>query len=96
MNKIIDLIQDELKPVGQLTKDRLGRRVSPATGWRWRTKGVRGVKLPMVLDFGQWCSTEAALTEFLRASSEAGMPAADPPAERDEATTQRLRKAGLL
>ena len=96
MAATIDLETADLVPVVKLVEQRLKRRISPATLWRWRCKGTRGVKLPMVLVFGQWHSTDEALTEFLRASSEAGMPLAGPSAERDPATTRRLKKAGLL
>lgn len=92
----INLETDTPVPVANLTERRLGRRASPPTLWRWRTKGVRGVRLPMVLVFGQWCTTDAVLTEFLRATSEAGMSAPEPPTERSAATERRLRAAGLL
>jgi len=92
----INLETDELIPVSKLVQTRLGRRIAPATLWRWRTKGTRGVRLPMVLVLGSWCSTPKALTEFLRESSEAGMPQPAPPVERDEATNRRLQAAGLV
>lgn len=96
MASTIDLETADLVPVTKLVQQRLKRRISPATTWRWRVRGVRGVKLPMVLVFGQWHSTEEVLTEFLRASSEAGMPQVEPSAERNPATERRLQAAGLL
>ena len=60
----IDLEADELIPIGDLTKKRLGKRVSPATIWRWRLKGVKAggitVKLEAVRVAGVWHTTAAA------------------------------------
>jgi hypothetical protein len=96
----IDLENDELRPVNSLVERRLGRRLSPATIWRWRTKGVRGVRLECYLIAGHWCSTPAALAEFFRASSEAATPveiAVTPIVhERSPAKERRLRAAKLL
>ncbi len=40
LTHLINVECDELIPVTQLVKDRLGKRISPATRWRWIKKGV--------------------------------------------------------
>ena len=100
MKNTIDLETDTLLPVAPLVEGRVGRRISPATLWRWRVKGIHGVRLEAYLVAGVWCSTPAALTAFLRDSSAAAMSGAPKtdgrPRERDPETTRRLQAAGLL
>jgi len=94
MNTLIDLedVADALFPVARLVEQRIGRRISPPTLWRWRTRGIRGVRLECYLIGGVWCTTPAALAD----SSAASLPPVEPPTERDPATTRRLAAAGLL
>jgi len=73
----------------------LPSRPSPATLWRWRTKGVKGIRLVG----GRWTTTTAAIAEFLQAVTARALPAkpGDDPAEgRSDATAAKLRDAGLL
>lgn len=95
----IDIAADRLEPVNEIAKRRLGRRLSPATLWRWATKGVvasdgHRVKLETVKVAGSWHTTEAAFTAFLRAQNP--QPDPDDSNARDPSTERRLRAAGLL
>ena len=92
---------DQLRPVNEIIKARLGKRISPATLWRWRLKGVNGVKLECIRVGGYWFTTDAAFGEFLRAQTEnalaacgAGVP--DAPAERSPEKVRRLQAIGVL
>lgn len=44
-----------------------GRKVHPATIWRWATSGVRGVRLHSRLVGGRRVTTESEIEEFLEA-----------------------------
>lgn len=101
MSTTIDLENDKLVPVNELCRKTLGKRVAPATLWRWLKKGVRGgIKLEAVQAAGVWCSTPAAFAKFLRAQTAACLHTEssddDSPAERSEETADALRKAGVL
>lgn len=107
MTSSIDLEHDELTPVGTLVEERLGKRPSPATLWRWRLRGVRvrgqTVYLECVRVGGVWCSTPKAFAEFVRAQTEASTaPAAgrldrqSTAPTRSEATVRRLETEGLI
>ncbi len=97
----IDLEADELIPIGDLTKKRLGKRVSPATIWRWRLKGVKAggvtVKLEAVRVAGAWHTTAAAFAEFISKQTEAANAVHQmEPSERSESTERRLAEARLI
>ena len=97
----IDLETDELIPIGDLTKKRLGKRVSPATIWRWRLKGVKAggitIKLEAVRVAGVWHTTTAAFAEFISVQTTAANAAHQmEPTSRSESTQRRLAKAGLV
>ncbi len=93
---------DNLRPINEIIKARLGKRISPATLWRWRLKGVNGVRLECLRVGGCWVTTDAAFAEFLRAQTEnvlaarTGGGAGDAPAERSPDKVRRLKSAGLL
>jgi hypothetical protein len=83
----------------------LPKRPNPATLWRWRTKGVRGVKLETVLIGGRRYVSRAALRQFIdavtAAASQAEGPAVSKPSneskrQRPAETSRRLRQAGLI
>ena len=96
---MINLECDELFPVGTLIKQRLGKRVSPATQWRWRLHGVGGVRLECVRCGGLWMTTAAAFAEFVRAQTANCSPTpmnSDAPVERSESKKRKLAAAGLL
>ena len=95
----INLETDDLIPVGQLLKQRLGKRISPATLWRWRLKGINGARLECVLCGGCWMTTAAAFAEFVRSQTANCQPAPmddAAPTERSEVTKRKLAAAGLL
>lgn len=97
MRETIDLEIDELIPVNEICQARLKRRLSPATLWRWRLKGVNGAKLECVRVGAVWCTTHAAFTRFLRAQQRDQADVAEgQPGERPEPTRRRLQAAGLL
>src|SRR4030095_8336396 len=102
MSATIEPASEALRPVNEIIKARLGKRISPATLWRWRLKGVNGVRLECLRVGGCWVTTDAAFAEFLRAQTENALAActgsvdADKPAERSPEKVRRLRAAGLL
>jgi hypothetical protein len=82
----------------------LPKRPNPATLWRWRTRGVRGVKLQTVLIGGRRYCYPSAMRQFIAAVTAAasGKPdgaAAEPETEtkrqRSAEMSRRLRQAGL-
>ena len=90
---------DQLVPLGTLLKQRLGKRPSPATQWRWRLHGVGGVRLECVLVGGVWYTTAAAFAEFVRVQTANCSPTpmdSDAPAERSDVKKRKLAVAGLL
>ncbi len=94
----INVDADKLLPV-KLALSRLPRRPSPATLWRWRVKGVNGVKLECVRSGGQWLTSAGAVSAFLKAQTAAC--SAPPPdsagtPKRTLATTRRLIESGLV
>lgn len=95
----INVETDDLIPVRDLVKQRLGKRLSPATLWRWRLRGVHGAKLESIRAGSQWMTTAAAFSEFLRtqtANCSPTLPPAEAPAERSAATERKLQAAGLV
>ena len=95
----INLEMDVLVPVSELVRQKLGKRISPATLWRWRLKGINGARLECVLCGGRWLSTSSSFAEFLRVQTANVQPAlidAPAPTERSAATTKKLAAAGLL
>jgi len=62
---------DDLRPVNQIVHERLGKRVAASTLYRWRSAGVRGVRLECVFVGGVCCTTMAAFAAFVRAQTDA-------------------------
>lgn len=96
---LIDAEIDCLIPIRTLTRDRLGKAVSPATQWRWLRKGCRGVRLEAVQVCGVWHTTPAAFGAFVNGQTAAALgndanPAT--PVARSPEKTAKLRAAGLL
>ena len=84
----INIELDKLFPVAPLIEQRIGKRPAPATIWRWRLKGINGVRLECVLCGGCWMTTAAAFAEFVRAQTANVQPAlldAPAPTERSDA-----------
>jgi hypothetical protein len=56
---------------------KLPKKPAPSTLWHWRVDGVkikgRKIKLQCVRVGGQWYTTEAAFSEFLRQQTEAAL-----------------------
>jgi Protein of unknown function (DUF1580) len=85
----------------------LPKRPNPATLWRWRKKGVRGVRLQTILIGGRRYVTRAALQQFIEAVTAAASASAEPslPSKplsadqrrmRSDETRRRLKREGLL
>lgn len=97
----INLESDDLLTRGEACR-LLPSRPSPATLWRWRTKGVgtgnQRIRLECDRVGGRWYTTRAAMAEFIsRQTAATTVPANDdPPGGRSVATQQRLQAAGLL
>jgi len=75
MSATIDLEIDTLIPIGELVKQRLGKRLSDGTKWRWRLKGVKAggrfIKLECVKVGGVWHTTSEAFIRFIEAQTAA-------------------------
>ena len=76
---------------------------SPPTFWRWRVRGVAGIRLQSWVVGGRIYTTEAAFREFIRQTTEARatvrVPQVEPtsPARRlPRVSDEQLRAAGLL
>lgn len=96
---LIDAEHDDLVPVRQLAKKRLGKDISPACLWRWVRKGVRGCRLEALNVMGVWHTTPAAFGAFLTSQTAAAYGDDAPttaPTERSAATVKKLRVARLL
>lgn len=92
----IDPIRDSLLPLSTLVRH-LPNAPSPATLWRWHKRGILGIRLEIIRIGGRVYSTDAALADFIRATTEARAEADNAQSEaRPPATEDRLRNAGLL
>lgn len=81
------------KAIEQVT----GQRINPTTAWRWREKGVRGVKLQVVHFGGRVMTTTDFVQKFLDACSSdsarhAFEPSTQKPSSRAEKASARLKK----
>ena len=98
-NSIIDLENDDLGPVSDISFQITGKRPSSPTKYRWRVHGCRGVRLEQVLISGVWHTTVKAFVAFIRGQTQAANNARVAETgsnERDAATKRRLQAAGLL
>lgn len=94
---LIDLERDELSPVVDLLTERLKKRMSGPTYWRWMNRGVNGTKLQAVKIGRTWMSTRRAVAAFFSGGIPTPAPTpATEAGERSESTRQRLAAAGLL
>jgi hypothetical protein len=82
----------------------LPKRPNPATLWRWRTRGIRGVRLQTLMIGGRRHVLPSALRQFIEAVTAA--PSGRPNGETDDRSpeakrqrspemSRRLRQAGL-
>ena len=98
----IDLEQDQLLTLPQACR-MLPRKPSPATLWRWRKSGVvvngKRIRLECIRVGGQWHTTRAAFSEFLRRQTDAALATSEnrdePSVGRSEAMERKLKEAGL-
>jgi hypothetical protein len=97
------LIDQQPLPLAEAAR-LLPKRPNNATLWRWRTKGVRGVRLKTSMIGGRRYVTRAALRQFIEAVTDAAAGKIDSPVEppvrnskrqRSAEMVRRLRKAGL-
>src|SRR5688572_3574372 len=81
-----------------------GKRIHTSALWRWGVKGVRGVRLEMLLLGGRYLTSLEALERFGRALAETGHPSTPPPRKiRPECSRRKavaraeadLRRAGI-
>ncbi len=79
-----------LRPIRDIAFDRIGKRPSQATQWRWLHKGIRGVKLNAQYVNGRWMTTAADFDAFTQRQTTQRL--APDTAEID----RQLRAAGLL
>ena len=97
--QVIDLENDELLTLAEACR-LLPKTPSPATLWRWRTKGVvvngQRVQLECVRVGGAWHTTKKAFADFLRRQTEAATGRESETAERPVRTERKLGEAGLL
>lgn len=63
--KMIDIHSEKIRTLPNLARRVPPKGVNASTGWRWVTKGVRGVKLEAVLIGGIWHSSDEALQRFI-------------------------------
>ena len=83
---------------GRLPRGPGGRRVHLSTLCRWRTRGVRGVRLAAVRVGSRWASSLAAVEQFILAVTLAGSPPAatpPPPAAATRRVAAELDREGL-
>lgn len=76
----------------------LPNRPQPGTIWRWRTKGIRGIKLDTCLVGGRRYVRKQSIVDFIeRVTAAADHSQADEPAPtRSAETSARLDAEGLL
>jgi len=86
---------EELRPVGAVVAERIGRRLSPASLWRWHTKGLRNGARLRVARIGKAVFTCPRWLDQFIAEQNAGQFPTAPPAVPNP-TEAELREAGLL
>jgi len=95
----IDIQSEQLLTLSQACR-LLPHRPSPSTLWRWRTIGVRGVRLECLKISSRWVTTARCMSEFLQrqadAYSQSEPNAADSSAPSSESMKAKLDDAGLL
>jgi len=66
-----------------------GSRPSYATWWRWRTRGLKGIRLRTTLCGGRRCTTAGAVLEFFAAVTAAADGGGSPSPIRTPAQRER-------
>jgi hypothetical protein len=93
----ISLDSGELLSLAEAARTLPGRP-GPSTLWRWRTRGIRGVRLATVLIGGRRYVSKQALAAFAQRLTDATDPQLrdEAASERSPATAESLHSAGLL
>lgn len=81
-----------LEPVQTLCRRVIGKRVSPATLWRWVRRGTRAGRLEAVHVNGTWYTTADAFADFVNRQTAAQLGESARSVDIDD----ELRAAGLL
>jgi len=94
-----DILDEDMLPLTDAAKE-LPDRPHCGTLHRWRTRGIRGVKLEAALIGGRWFTSRQALRRFVRnttlaAVANQGNSARVADNSGDLTTDQALDKAGL-
>lgn len=63
----IDIYAESLHSLPDQSSRVPPKGVNPSTLWRWGTKGVRGIKLDMVMIGGIWHTSDEAVQRFVAA-----------------------------
>ncbi len=90
----INLQTDTLLTLSEALR-RLPTKPSPATAWRWKTKGANGVRLPAIRCGGRWLTSVEAMAEFLRRQTPV-VQVVSPVAENAPDLSDELKAAGLM
>jgi hypothetical protein len=99
---VIDPETDDLRPVREIVRARLGKSISPATLWRWIRRGTGGARLEVIRIGGRWMSTDKAFAEFLRVQTANALRDSSSPDPASAETgrtpqkTRQLQRAGLI
>jgi hypothetical protein len=95
-----DLLTETIVYLGPATRlfprDARGRAPSTSTLWRWRTRGVRGVRLESARLGGRVVSSLEAIRRFMRAVSEATRPPGTPAGPTPNRAAEQARATATL
>ncbi|MCC6679211.1 MAG: DUF1580 domain-containing protein [Phycisphaerales bacterium] len=79
----------------RLQSSRPGARVAASTAHRWRTSGVKGVRLKCWRVGGRWTTTAAAVSEFIAALNSDTLPPPTSAGKRQAAIDAQLDAIGI-
>jgi len=85
--------EERLHPVAKAFEIITGRRPAPATCFRWRTRGLKGIRLETALYLGQQMIPLRAAREFLDATSGASEHTETPQSRTPRAKEAAIAKA---
>lgn len=100
---MIDTTREEVAPFAAAAKWlpslRGGRPIAPGTLWRWARRGLKGVRLEIVMVGGIACTSREALQRFFESRTEqenwGGQPAPTEADDRHSAVESELDKLGV-
>ena len=87
---------EELLPVREALRLKLGVSVSPATAWRWVKRGCRGSRLKTQRVGKRLFTSAAAVDAFIRGQQAEPLADVPAPVSRSAEDERALRAAGLL